>query len=492
MPISNLLSPYSSGTALTTPSSLKKNTGLLVAPAAKAAPKPTVSSVKPAASSSSIGSYKGTAITPGTDAQVQSQIRDIDSRGSTPGLLTPGISSLSSSVRTPSSPTKSSKTSSPVTYSGLVGDIKAASEKVADTGKMTREERAARLNLAKIPGISGDIKQRFAEWTAGNEEQAIPLEFQQGRGQVMQRLEAARLDALGQTEQALSQGVNALATERGVNTGAYKSAADVLGTAAGYAQPSPAEYGKTVFNPLTGQYEGGGGDQLVSGWADYLAAGGDPSQVPSTVSGNAVLWQQTLQAAKAKNPNFDVNTAQGTASARQNTAGLTAGLAGNQANTAIIQQGTQEVANMEAALKTADQNVQNLLKIMQDSGINNYSLVPLNSLANKVRANLSDSAVLQYQTLLAGTRALLTSVFISRGLAPTDAAANAEATLARSTTVQALFDQYNAAKSEASNLIANKKLQIQQAQGSFNGGGETTKINGVTYKKVQGGWQRVQ
>lgn len=485
----NVVASKSQPTKTTTSSSVTSSPALQTTPKAQ--------SNTSTAGTASAGSYRGVNINPGSDADVMAQIKAIDAQQSAPSVnLTTPTSSMgsSSTSSSSSSSSKSKKSTEPVlpSFSGIVGDL-AGIAKNGSPAVQAANEALVKFNMSN----ADTTKDIYSSPTSAR--------VMQGRNAQVQLANAAK-------QAALASGVtNALTGQGQQITG--------LGTAAGYAQPTQISPGNVLTNPLTGEaiasapalgqygqtyYDpmnpgsaGAGASALTSGWADYLAGGGDPSQVPATVSGNAVLWQQTLQAAKQKNPGFDVNSAMGAAQARQTTAGLTSGLAGSQANTEIVQKGKQEVANMEAALTTADQNVQNLLGIMQQSGINNYNLVPLNSIANKVRANLSDSAVLQYQTLLAGTRALLTSVFISRGLAPTDAAAQADQTLAKSTTVQALFDQYNAAKSEAANLIQNKKLQIQQAEQSLNsqtqggGSGQTTQINGRTYQKVQGGWQLV-
>lgn len=348
-------------------------------------------------------------------------------------------------------------------FTDVVSSLAKKASGASDFSKKAQTEYSDAVEAQKK--LKGDIAERYAKIEGAYGGHGIPLEFVQGREAQLRNL-AASLESAASTE------VAGKAAALGAGVSQQSAEQSGLASAAGYAQPQLGQPGQSYYNPLEGG-SGGGADQIVSGWAQYLAQGGDPSQVPNTVSGNSVLWQQVLNQAKQANPGFDVNTALGAAGARQTTAGMTAPLAGAQANTQIINQGKQEVATMEASLNTADQNVQNLATIMQQSGINNFNAVPLNNIANLVRANLSDGAVLSYQTLMAGTRALLTSVYISRGLAPTDASSTADATLAKATTLQALIDQYNTAKSEAANLIQNKKFQISQAEQGLNQGAPT-------------------
>lgn len=121
----------------------------------------------------------------------------------------------------------------------------------------------------------------------------------EGNAAVIARTQAAQQAALGQEQQAALTGA-------GLGQSQQTLEQNALATAAGLAKPTPAAYGQTVFNPVTGEYSGGGGlpadvlDQYAT-----MAANGQISAVPSFITSNPVLNAQLNAAAKAKNPNYN-------------------------------------------------------------------------------------------------------------------------------------------------------------------------------------------
>lgn len=93
-----------------------------------------------------------------------------------------------------------------------------------------------------------------------------------------------------------------------------------LGTAGGLAQPSPAAYGQTTFDPVTGTYSGGANGGLppdVMQQYAQMAATGQYSAIPSFITSNPVLSAQLNVAAKALNPNYSPLQSQGAGSVLQ-------------------------------------------------------------------------------------------------------------------------------------------------------------------------------
>ncbi len=165
------------------------------------------------------------------------------------------------------------------TFSGIIFDlIKRATEGDKNVQK-------AREDLTKFQtGTSQKI--------ADIKSDPIPLEFQQGRAQVVQQASAEK-------EAALQTGVaNALA--------AQQQGLGAMTSAAGLAAPSPSAFGQTTFNPLEGGFEGDGGlpPAVMSQYAQ-MAANGQYSAIPSFITSNPVLNAQLNVAAKAFNPNFN-------------------------------------------------------------------------------------------------------------------------------------------------------------------------------------------
>lgn len=78
-----------------------------------------------------------------------------------------------------------------------------------------------------------------------------------------------------------------------------------LSNAGSLSQPSTAAYGQTVFDPVTGQYTGGGGlpADVMQQYAQ-MAATGQYAGIPAFITSNPVLNAQLNVAAKALNPSY--------------------------------------------------------------------------------------------------------------------------------------------------------------------------------------------
>lgn len=185
------------------------------------------------------------------------------------------------------------------TFSGIIFDlIKKATEGDKNVDKATKRAESANTAIQKQ-------KEELSNKIAGIQSQAIPLEFQQGRQQVLQSQGADILAGLGEQFSGATNLLNSAVEQRGQTMGALQQAA-------GLAAPSPQAYGQTTFNPLDGGFSGGGGlpPDVMSQYAQ-MAASGQYAAIPSFITSNPVLNAQLNVAAKAFNPNFTPVGAQG-------------------------------------------------------------------------------------------------------------------------------------------------------------------------------------
>lgn len=166
-------------------------------------------------SKSSPGAYKGTAITAGDDASVKAQMAKIDNPTQAP-------QTTETPQKFSDTPLLSGAGTPQTTFGGLVNRLSNTSQ---DTGAVDK----ANANLLKL-------RQDYATKVGNIETTPIPLEFQQGRTQVLGRQYASQ-EAAAQSALA-----NAL-TVRGQDIGA-------LGSAAGLANPRSADL---LVDPTTGQ-----------------------------------------------------------------------------------------------------------------------------------------------------------------------------------------------------------------------------------------------
>lgn len=314
------------------------------------------------------------------------------------------------------------------TYGGLIGSIASTAQDIGQQGQMTPEEVAARKALAGVADTKSGINQSFAEWQAANAKDAIPVEFQQGRAQVEQNLQANRLAAVGQHEQALSQGVSALAAERAANTGAYQGEASALGTAAGYAQPQLSQYGQNYYNPLTAGQPGQGGDigGVITQYAQGLANGTLPySSIPSTITGNPVLNAQLLQAAGGSN--FNLNSALGSSAAQQSNAQL-GGTAVQQANASTYQNALPQYYQMQAQLQNVEGLGNMLLQTAAGGQVNPFDARFANQTVAQFQSQLSSPERTRFQETLNNFQGAASALLAnSSGQIPTDVSSSINA-----------------------------------------------------------------
>lgn len=144
----------------------------------------------------------------------------------------------------------------------------------------------------------------------------IPIGDQEGRAAVIRNQYLAQQQALGSGFQGASTLLGAANTQQSNQQAALSSAGNL-------AQPNPTSYGQTVFNPVTGDFNGGGGlpPDVMQQYAQ-MASSGQYAAIPSFITSNPVLNAQLNVAAKALNPNYTPVGAQGASSVLGNIPAL--------------------------------------------------------------------------------------------------------------------------------------------------------------------------
>lgn len=220
-------------------------------------------------------------------------------------------------------------------------------QKYADVGTAGAKFQAGQLTTGTTPVAEGNA--------------AITAQTTAAQQQALAEGETAALKGLDEQLTAQNQAQTGALGAAGVSATTRGQTLSTLGNLAGLVQPSTVTPGQAVFNPATGEFTGGGdlgAGNIAQNWASFLAGGGDPNQVPASVSGNSVLWNQVLQGAKAQNPNFDVNTALGQASGRQ-----AVGAAGGTGAAQVLAQ----LPSLESANTAAKGIEQTITQFLQDN-----------------------------------------------------------------------------------------------------------------------------
>jgi len=275
-------------------------------------------------------------------------------------------------------------------------------------------------------------------------------------------LSAAQTAALQGTQQQLTgaeQGLTGLTNVmQGLNT-QQQTGISALGTAGQLAMPSPAQYGQTVFDPLTGTYTGAGGNldpqmqaqslaqQVMSGAMTYdqaAASLGYAGNVGTNFLNNAINQAGgnplQLQAQGAgQQANVATQTTAGTDIARQG-----------------LQQATQDYIAMTTAAEFAHTQANAVSNILAQTGLNNISSQDYNRALNTLKGRFSDVNFQSLNTALIEAQAAYTNLLASTGGTPSGREAQAIGTLDINSSAAAI----NASIQELENAVA-RRLQAQ-------------------------------
>lgn len=376
-------------------------------------------------SSTDLNSYN----TPTNNAQTGGAIVPPSTNGTYPGLVP--------SNATPQDPNANPYTAQAPTYPGLVGSLATTASQPSQA--FTDAQGQAKQALSDLT----TSRQNEANSLASNYSNPIPLEFQQGRGQVLQNQYLSQQDAYAQ------QYAGATAQENAA-TGQQSAQQSGLGAAAGFSAPV-AQYG-ALTSPVTGQAISGGGSNgvlpaqaqsFISNLSQQIKNGQmTRAQAESELSAYGPAGLQALNSALG--PNFNTN-------ASNASAGTTA--VGQQIQTAAV--------STNKALDTLSSAFSSL------PGFETGGVPATNSIANWIASQFGSSALTQYKTNLADARSQLIGVLNSSGGTPTGNEATANQYLPDNMT-KAQFDQ-NVGTAQSPGIV---RQLIQQKVGSFTQSGQ--------------------
>ena len=289
------------------------------------------------------------------------------------------------------------------TYSGALMGLQNRANTPTDAVQQSQKALydAAQNGSAEVQRANqalADFKTGQAKIYSNIESTPIPLNFQQGRIGAIQRAAATEEQALtGQVSNALAgqgQQLSALSSNASNALTGQGQQITAQGQVASYTAPQLGQWGQTYYQPGYAGTSQQGGDMngAMQQYAQLLATG-QGSNIPSSITSNPVLNAQVLQMAQQINPNFNYNTAQGSANAQvQNT--QTLGTAQTQGIAGVL----QSLPAMQSANTAAD-GIKNTIVtyLQQNPSLNATDLVAGNKVQQWIDGKqLADP---KYQTL---------------------------------------------------------------------------------------------
>lgn len=368
-----------------------------------------------------MGSYKGVQINPGTDAQIQAQMRAIDTP--TVSQINPPARGVLPDVKNSISPTI---TKEPTTFSGLMETLSSRAQ------TPSKEVQDAYLAQQKLAGTLGDLRRDTAESTEGIYKAGGGAKVVQGRLAGVQQANALR-------EQALTGQLAAATDLYGQTLTGQGQQLQALYNAAGLAAPQLGAVGQVPFSPL----DMGQGNILGSN-----AQGG--------IQGAGALMGE-LEAAKQR--------ALTGGTAQTNTFANIYGDAQSQA---------AQISQQRNAINEVGNQVLSLLETNPD--INKFALQYGNKKLNQLSTQLSDPRYAALNTYIRTLQARIGTA-LQAGEIPTAATENASAIANGNLTLNALAATLQAVDAELGAFAETQQQLADYAQGQFGGAG--TASNGL-------------
>ncbi len=400
----------------------------------------------------------------------------------------------STKAQTESSATQQSQ---PLSYPGLIGSLasnaQAQSPMAATAGKGLLKAPNQNSELGQraedirteFGGKIGEIGRLGAGATAGDlstgsnvvgsGNAAIASQSASSRMQALAADEGQQLAAIDRQLSAQGQGQDALVSAGSLGNTAQGQLQSGLTSAAGFAQPQVSAVGQTSFNPLNAEFAGGAGGISPDIMQQYaqMAATGQVSAIPSTITSNPVLNAQLNAAAKAINPNYNpiLSAAQGSAQASNLQSQTTAS---TEANQAVYQQGLGDLYKIGSQLQNVDELGNMLLKTAKGGEVNPFEPTFANQTIAAFKSQLSNPDQIRFNSNLATFQAAAQALLASGGgSTPTDVGNKingiANGTLSLGA-LKALVDQ---AKQEGQVRYNSQKAIVDGAFGALNSGGNT-------------------
>lgn len=281
----------------------------------------------------------------------------------------------------------------------------------------------------------------------------------------------------------------ALATAQGqqqTQVGAY-------GAALGAAAPiTGVPYGTQTLQPgligVPGSQQASGAtvspsDPFYATMQTYAnaLANNQGSAIPSSVTGNPALQAQLLQMARAINPSFNYNEAQGAGAAQASNA-ATGGTASVTANQGVYNTAMGNLANY--------QNMAANIRSFGDQAIQNISSLPLTSsqLANttiqKAMTQFNSPQFAQFNANIQGLQARV-SALLGTGEIPTSATAGAQAIINGTLNLGSLKSTLDQINSEADAIVGNQADIATNAYSNITSGPQS---NGTSNPNTPNPW----
>lgn len=223
--------------------------------------------------------------------------------------------------------------SAPPTFGGLVGNVSDLSKPSAASSQALNTAQNSADTYNRLNEELAQSRKNQAGAEAENRLNPIPIGDQTGREAIIRNQYLAEQNAIASEAQGAtnlySPSIGAATTGTGQQITAAQGAANL-------AQPQVTAPGQAVFNPLTGQYNSassgsGNPSSAPSGidqgsWDNYvqMAANGQYSAIPASITGNTNLSGQLNAAAKIANPNYTPLGSQGAGSVLQGIPALQA------------------------------------------------------------------------------------------------------------------------------------------------------------------------
>ena len=370
------------------------------------------------------------------------------------------------------------------------GSINDTAKQIGQYGQVTPQEQAAKDRLAGIPGLLGSTD-------AAIESNPGQYAFQMGREAVAGRnIEAMR--------QSLAAQAQAYATSREANTQAYTGQANaqnqaggLLGNAmTGYqnaangAKSETSAYGQTSFNPITQQFGNGSAgvspsDPLYPALQSYatMAANGQYSAIPTSITGNPALSAQLNSMAQKLNPQYNpitsaaqgagqASVAQAPYTANASNIGTSGTAAANSYNSIYSAANTQAAttATQQAQIRSVGQQALGLMQ--SDPNINKFVTQYGNKAINTLATQLSDPQYAAFNTAIQSLKARIGAA-LQAGEIPTAATGNAASIANGDISLNALGATLSQVDTELSSFVQTQNALANYAKGQMGSGGSS-------------------
>lgn len=338
-------------------------------------------------------------------------------------------------------PAAQNSSAQPVTIKGLFPDILSS---LVGLGSQYKDLSTKAQGITDDAGQQiADVGQQGAKFIAGQKTTGTSP-VAEGNAAVTAQTTAAQQQAIAQGAQVQLGGIDRQIT-------GLQNTASALNNAGGLSQPNPAQYGQTVFDPVTGTYSGGGGlpPEVMQQYAQ-MAAQGQYSAIPSFITSNPVLSAQLNAAAKSLNPNYTPlqSVAQG----------------------ASVGDLTNQVSSIQSQANGAEKNFDLMVNIARQGGVNDVNVPILNNLQNNVNRGLTSSAaVANFQSLIQSVRSQYAAI-LGGGTVTVEALQEAQTLVPNDISISALQSLGAVLKADAQNRVQGINQQIDQLKSGTTSG----------------------